>query len=476
MTAGSRRGDALVPSALRGPKHAYGGPEPFGTGTGLLRWQREATALLANELRVEREKEWKRLRHKLVSLPPSRQLPRTQNQQQQQQLLQNQKQHQGQDQGQGQQVQGERQEQQQQQLQPGRAQAAAAVGLDEETLQDIERTRMKIRFRKFWDLMHERDRPWHYDAVLHLCTALPPYTCERYAAVTAGTMQGILARRAKAERAVREQRELASSLRRRMAAASLQMSRTGQPISDEWLAQLRRLAAQLATGGGNAAAALRQLQGAAWSPYRDQDYVDHVAQLLPLLEETEEVGHVALRHLLPALQRLRAETSQLQVAMSDRALARDQVLAALQSLHERRREPGSAADPDSWPPLTEDEAVTWRYPPMPYWGRPEELRQQAGWRQGQGQAGWQQDEPGGGSDRGSGSGGGTGGSWGGYGEGEGYGGEGFVQEERWPGFEAVQEPGGWGIDGGGGGGTPEVAWAQAGAAGSPGRIIPGLFD
>ena len=34
------------------------------------------------------------------------------------------------------------------------------------------------------------------------------------------------------------------------------------------MAQLWRLAAQLATGGGNAAAALRQLQGAAWSPFR----------------------------------------------------------------------------------------------------------------------------------------------------------------------------------------------------------------
>eukprot|EP00198_Chlamydomonas_reinhardtii_P007843 XP_001697180.1 predicted protein [Chlamydomonas reinhardtii] len=257
-SAGARRGHTLVSSALRGPKHANGGPEPFGTGAGLLRGREPHLGQAA-------------------------------------------RQQQGQGLGQGQQE-----------------QAGAATALDEATVQGIERSRMKIRFRKFWDLMHERDRPWHYGAVLHLCTALPPYSCERYAAVTAGTMQRILARRAKAERGVREQRELARSLRRRMAAASL----------------------------------------------HDQDYVDHVEKLLPLLEETEEVGHVAQRHMLPALQRLRAETSQLQGAMAARALARDQVLSALQALYERRREPGSAADPDSWPPLTADEAVEWRYPPV----------------------------------------------------------------------------------------------------------------
>ncbi len=54
----------------------------------------------------------------------------------------------------------------------------------------------QIRFKKFWDLMNERDRPWHYDTILHLCTALSPYTCRTYSSVTAGTMQGILSQRA----------------------------------------------------------------------------------------------------------------------------------------------------------------------------------------------------------------------------------------------------------------------------------------
>ncbi|KAG2454461.1 hypothetical protein HYH02_001480 [Chlamydomonas schloesseri] len=435
-------------------------------------------------------------------MPPGQPLARTQKLGQQQQQPQQQRQQQQQQQQQ------QRQQQQQQQQQealgepggpglggqldqhpgptPGHGPTpapTAAVTLDEETQQRIERSRMKIRFRKFWDLMHERDRPWHYDAVLHLCSRLPPYSCGRYAAVTAGTMQRILARRAKAERVVREQRELARALRRRMAAASLQMSRTGQPISDEWLAQLRRLATQLATGGGNAAAALRQLQGAAWSPYRDQDYIDYVEQLLPLLEETEEVGHVAKHQLLPALQRLRAETARLQATMSARALARDQVLAALASLYERRREPGSAVDPDAWPQLTADEAVEWRYPPMAYWGRPEELR----WRlpeqldgeleqmQGVGQQPWPGPEQGLG---GGGAGHGWSGRWSAVSADQGAG----EEEERWEEArwedltweEAQREAGGQGP-----GGWRDVrptsgssAWISTGAGGA----LPGLFD
>lgn len=132
---------------------------------------------------------------------------------------------------------------------------------------------------------------------------------------------------------------------------------------------------------------------------------------------------------------------------------------------------GSAADPDSWPPLTADEAVEWRYPPVQYWGRPEELRQQAGWqRQGQG--------PGG---RGAGEG------WAaGHEEAEGHIGEGNDDEEeyeeeegQWAEFGGL-EFGSLGAERGRGGGrtSSEVAWAQPRAAGAgPSKhIIPGLFD
>jgi hypothetical protein len=56
---------------------------------------------------------------------------------------------------------------------------------------------MQLRFRKFWDLMHEADRPWHYKAVMHLCTRLEPFSCAAYSAITAATMQSVLAQRAK---------------------------------------------------------------------------------------------------------------------------------------------------------------------------------------------------------------------------------------------------------------------------------------
>ncbi|GFR49395.1 hypothetical protein Agub_g11447, partial [Astrephomene gubernaculifera] len=177
--ASSRR---VAAAAVRAPKHAYGGPEPFGTGGGISQWEREATALLRNHLRVEREKEWKRVRHQLIR--------------------------------------------------------RGTTPLDEQHLgperaAEIEQTRLRVRFAKFWGLMHEKDRSWQYDVVVHLCTALSPYSCKRYSSVTAATMQGILAKREKAERAVHEQRAAAGQLRRRMTAAARQMQYSGRPLPAE---------------------------------------------------------------------------------------------------------------------------------------------------------------------------------------------------------------------------------------------------
>lgn len=97
---------------------------------------------------MEREKEWKRLRHKLLSLPPGQSLTRTlqqQQQQQQQHLLQEQRQQQGQ----GREPhlgQAARQQQGQGLGQGQQEQAGAATALDEATVQGIERSRMKVCF------------------------------------------------------------------------------------------------------------------------------------------------------------------------------------------------------------------------------------------------------------------------------------------------------------------------------------------
>ncbi|GLI59622.1 hypothetical protein VaNZ11_001488 [Volvox africanus] len=337
--------------ALRTPRHAYGGPEPFGTGAGILRWEREAGAMLLDYLRAEREKEWKRLRYKLVLDGPS--------------------------------------PEDEQQLGPERT-------------REINRTRLQVRFEKFWDLMNERDRPWHFDVVVHLCTALSPYTCERYNSVTAGTMQGILAQRAKAERAVRDLREDCRTLRRRLTAMTIrpgcavarcfslsapscagccgfgcgyrrfgrfllatpQMARSGRPVSEEQLSQMERLETQISAGSGIAMWQLRRLQAIARATYQDYDYADHVLALLPLLQETKRLSQVARRDMLPVATDLRDELEAFQDDLSERRLSRDQLLAFLEQLRNRYL---PAEDDGAWPALTADEEVEWRYPALDYW-------------------------------------------------------------------------------------------------------------
>ncbi len=53
---------------------------------------------------------------------------------------------------------------------------------------------------KFWDLMHEKDRPWHYEAILHLCFYLPKPAKVLYRKLKPSSMQRILATRARVRR------------------------------------------------------------------------------------------------------------------------------------------------------------------------------------------------------------------------------------------------------------------------------------
>ncbi|GLC76352.1 hypothetical protein PLESTF_001770300 [Pleodorina starrii] len=319
QAAGQSRG-CEPPAALRAPRHAYGGPEPFGTGAGVMRWEREAGALLSDHLRVEREKEWKRLRHRLVLNGPG-------------------------------------------------PQEEAALG--PQRTQEINLMRLQVRYKKFWDLMNERDRPWHFDVVVHLCTALSPYTCGRYFSVTAGTMQGILAQRAKAERAVRDLREDCRTLQRRLAGMTIRMARSGRPVSGEQLYQMERLEVQVSAGSGIAEWQLRRMQDIARATYQDTDYADHVAALLPLLQETKLLSDVARREMLPFVRALRDELEAFQDDLDERRLPRDELLRFLDELRDRELPP---ADRGRWPPLRPDEDVGWRYPPLEYWRASEDAR------------------------------------------------------------------------------------------------------
>ncbi|KAG2494131.1 hypothetical protein HYH03_007769 [Edaphochlamys debaryana] len=373
---------------MRAPRHAFGGPEPAGTGTGLLRWQRDASALLYDHMKAEREKEWKRERFRLVI------------------------------------------KEQQEPVDVG--------ALGPERAAAIERERERVKFRKFWDLMHEQDRPWHYDIVRHLCTELSPYSCKAYMAVSAGTMQRILAQRAQGEKAVHEQREAATRLRYGLAGAARRMRRSGRPLSLERLQQLKRLTAQVEAGVGLAKVLLRGLQKAARATYQDAEYEQHVESLLPLLRETRRVAVEARRQLLPELRSLRAELQGFQQAFTERRLARDQALGFLAALRSRdlaceaaaaetvgwrygdeegeegegelweagvdggeggeggegeegeseegeeeeeeEEEAGTRGSVRAWQALTPDEEVAWRYPPLEWWREQVRRRKREGAR------------------------------------------------------------------------------------------------
>ncbi|GFR49394.1 hypothetical protein Agub_g11446, partial [Astrephomene gubernaculifera] len=157
---------------------------------------------------------------------------------------------------------------------------------------------------------------------------------------------------------------------------------------------------------------LRRLRDIARVTYQDRDYVGHVDALLPLLQETEQLGDVARRRMLPELEGLQSELTSLQAALAERQLPRDRLMAFLDQLRNRKlmitccctttttraskesnTATGTTPDMDEggraaagtaaaagaaaavevveggWPNLTPDEAVCWRYPPLEYyWG------------------------------------------------------------------------------------------------------------
>eukprot|EP00955_Chlamydomonas_euryale_P083577 363870-Chlamydomonas_euryale.AAC.2 len=64
--------------------------------------------------------------------------------------------------------------------------------------------------------MNERDRPWHFDAVVQLCCRLPRPARTAYRALQPPTMQRLLARRARAERALADAMDAARTMQRQL--------------------------------------------------------------------------------------------------------------------------------------------------------------------------------------------------------------------------------------------------------------------
>ena len=76
--------------------------------------------------------------------------------------------------------------------------------LSEEERSQVKEGRTRFLLGKFWGLMHEEDRPWHYHTILHLCCHLPKLTRDFYRKLKPASMQRILSRRAQLEKLVKE--------------------------------------------------------------------------------------------------------------------------------------------------------------------------------------------------------------------------------------------------------------------------------
>ncbi|GFH10887.1 uncharacterized protein HaLaN_06287 [Haematococcus lacustris] len=56
----------------------------------------------------------------------------------------------------------------------------------------------EVILHRQWDLINERDRPWHRPLLLQLCLLSPPYTRARYCQLKPSSLQRVIASRAKA--------------------------------------------------------------------------------------------------------------------------------------------------------------------------------------------------------------------------------------------------------------------------------------
>ncbi|KAG1678878.1 hypothetical protein FOA52_003546 [Chlamydomonas sp. UWO 241] len=182
-------------------------------------------------------------------------------------------------------------------LQLTRSFGAPLDGLSEEEREQVLRGRLKFLLSKFWGLMNEADRPWHFDAVMHLTCRLPKPSRLMYRRVKPSTMQRLLARRERVERAVVGACEDAHKEQRWINRWQAQVLEQGRIISRVQLGDADNRMLNSAEELGKAREALQELRSQA-RKLKDTDYDAYGAGVEALASDVAKGLRALRRHRL----------------------------------------------------------------------------------------------------------------------------------------------------------------------------------
>ncbi|KAF8058412.1 hypothetical protein HT031_005536 [Scenedesmus sp. PABB004] len=236
--------------------------------------------------------------------------------------------------------------------------------------------------RQFWGLLSEQARPWHEQALVHLCYVLPAPACHIYREMRAGTMQATLAQRGVVEKALRAAlAELEWQQQRLEALLDDALSSEGGFVSPAELDAAEAGLSDLQSAVGAARKRLHALQLKA-AAYSDDDYAAYSAQFEPLLDTMQALAGAARREQLPLVLRV----AEIRQAGARRALfARSAAAAAAAAAAADGEVRGAlAGGQQRWQAAAARlrrlratlRGVAWRYPPRGYvlWRQPKGSR------------------------------------------------------------------------------------------------------
>ncbi|KAJ9507784.1 hypothetical protein QJQ45_019309, partial [Haematococcus lacustris] len=162
------------------------------------------------------------------------------------------------------------------------------AGLSAEEASLVVDQKLRVILHRQWDLINERDRPWHRPLLLQLCLLSPPHTRARYCQLKPSSLQRVIASRAKVEKVLHELHQQALLIDRRTASQLHQVRLGGRVLSPASLQEAQELVRRMAWQLRSTRYALLQAQHFARHTLSDADYLAYAQhQLLPVVEEVE---------------------------------------------------------------------------------------------------------------------------------------------------------------------------------------------
>eukprot|EP00195_Chlamydomonas_chlamydogama_P010468 CAMPEP_0202899258 /NCGR_PEP_ID=MMETSP1392-20130828/7543_1 /ASSEMBLY_ACC=CAM_ASM_000868 /TAXON_ID=225041 /ORGANISM="Chlamydomonas chlamydogama, Strain SAG 11-48b" /LENGTH=307 /DNA_ID=CAMNT_0049585391 /DNA_START=173 /DNA_END=1096 /DNA_ORIENTATION=+ len=234
-------------------------------------------------------------------------------------------------------------------------------GLDEATQHQVQQARLKRLLHKFWGLMTEAGRPWHYDTVIHLCCRLPKPARQHYRRLKPSTMQRMIANRMMVERELRAAAHDASKLMSTIKHLQRQVLEQQEVINMARLQLLAQNALKLKAAAYASLSRLRRLQDQA-KKLHDGDYAEYAELMVPAFEELGSLCDECRRVHIAYLG-----------AMSDMNLTGAKPRNAKQSNSSsgaQTRQQGVTATHIGHAPKVlfpkQQQGLQWRYPPASY--------------------------------------------------------------------------------------------------------------